>query len=170
MSWYKVILVFSSCMIATPTHMRAAVFSNVTAQYFHTAVYWTWTDGGGNDYFAVRELTADFLSFRASWSWPIWMEVDLTTEKKSQNHKRMQVSPHTPSSRLLANGHTESPLTYWSVPSHPSACLWSPSGLGTETKVRNKKLYLIWVGYLDIWPPLGITVVHYDSQKYLTTH
>lgn len=24
-----------------------------------------------NAYLAVRELTADFLSFRASWSWPI---------------------------------------------------------------------------------------------------
>ena len=28
-------------------------------------------------YLAVRELTTDFLSFRASCSWPTWREVDL---------------------------------------------------------------------------------------------
>lgn len=59
---------------------------------------------------------------------------------------------------------TESPLTYWSVPSRPSACLWSPSGSGTETKVRNKKLYLIWVGYVDILTPTG----HYCGSLWLT--
>lgn len=36
---------------------------------------------GANAYLAVRELTADFLSFRASWSWLIWMEVDLVKQK-----------------------------------------------------------------------------------------
>lgn len=91
-------------------------------------------EGRWNDYLAVRELTADFLSFRASWSWPIWTEVDLTRQKRSQNRfcrggtclQRVIISqwPH----------RAAAPLTCWSVPSPPSACRWFPSGSGTETK------------------------------------
>lgn len=43
---------------------------------------WIWNER--NDYLAVREFTADFLSFNASWSWPICMELDLVSKTKQK--------------------------------------------------------------------------------------
>lgn len=45
---------------------------------------WIWNERKWNVYLAVRELMADFLSFRASWRWPIWMEVDLIKQRNSE--------------------------------------------------------------------------------------